>query len=995
MGAMRLAAFAAGASILGVATGGTKALTALRNVSLGLVAAFGLAAFAAARFDKALSEVRAVTGGSAADMAKLRQAALEAGQATMYSATQAAKAEAELARAGISTADIIGGALKGSLDLAASGQLELGESAIIAAQAMNAFKLSGGDVGHIADVISAGAGKSATNVHDMGMAFRQAALLSSQTGLSLEQTVGSLSLFAQNALTGSDAGTSLKVMLQRLVPQSKEAAATMDQIGFSAYDAQGNFIGLSALADVMKNSFSKLTPEARNAAMATIFGSDAVRAATILYEAGASGVDKWVSAVDDTGYATRVAATMTDNLSGDLERLKGALETALIGSGSAANGVLRSMSQALTDVVNWYSRLSPGVQSSVTVMAGLVGVVGLVGSSLLLMLPRIMAVRTELVALGVTAARVRASMMMLGRMGVVVAGIAAISWGVGKLMDQFKEAPPNVTKMANAMVDLAQKGKASGEMSRVFGENLDGIGDAAARLAHPGALDRVGDALYEITHLGMDQDAGLEKARGQIKAIDEALAGLVQAGATKEAAENFRLFAAEAERGGTSTAKFKSLLPGYTEALAGADTQNKLTAGSQAALGDAASMTADDMADQRTEAEKLTDALKTLNGVAIGAAESEIGFRSSLADLTTAVKDNGTSLDVTTDSGRKVKSAYLDAAKGAMEHAQAVAEQTGSIEAGNAAFEADIAVLRQVMDAAGFTDKQIRELTGAYAQLPGAKNTRVGAPGATKAAAELQTLRDKVMAVPPGKHITVKAPTAEAIRALEAAGYSVKRIPGSKNVRITAPTGSAIKNAQALKRELDRLRNKSITITTTRLTIFRNVQRGGGSNQAAKNAAETSRRGGLISGYASGGAVQGFPFGGAVYGPGTSQSDSIPALLSNGEFVIKAASVRRYGATLFEQLNAMRMPAERLSGGGMVSGRRFAGGQAPAAQTAAMMRAVVAELTAASGFTDGQQVTLVVKDGPTLQAYVDSRADGRVHRANGQLVSVLNAGGGM
>uniref|UniRef100_UPI00366EC2C6 phage tail tape measure protein n=1 Tax=Bacillus mobilis TaxID=2026190 RepID=UPI00366EC2C6 len=408
--AMRLAAFAAGAGMLAAATGGRKALEAARTASLGLVAAFGLAAFAAARFEKSMSEVRAVTDGSAGDMKKLSDAALAAGQATKYSATQAANAEAELARAGVSTADIVGGALKGSLDLAASGQLELGESAIISAQAMNAFKLEGRDVGHIADVISAGAGKSATNVHDRGMAFRQAALLSSQTGLSLEQTVGTLSLFAQNALTGSDAGTSLKVMLQRLVPQSKEAAAMMKSIGFSAYDAQGNFVGLTALAGQMKTSFSKLTPEARNAAMATIFGSDAVRAATILYEAGANGVDSWVNAVNDSGYATRVAATMTDNLAGDVERLAGALETALISSGSSANVMLRDMAQVLTSVVNWYSSLSPEVQSTVTVMAGMVGVAGLLGSGLLLMLPRIMAVRRELVALGLTAARTRAAM---------------------------------------------------------------------------------------------------------------------------------------------------------------------------------------------------------------------------------------------------------------------------------------------------------------------------------------------------------------------------------------------------------------------------------------------------------------------------------------------------------------------------------------------------------------------------------------------------------
>ncbi|QXE36213.1 phage tail tape measure protein [Streptomyces sp. GMY02] len=915
--AMRLAAFAAGAGMLAAATGGRKALEAARTASLGLVAAFGLAAFAAARFEKGMSEVRAVTGGSAADMKALSNAALEAGQATIYSATQAANAEAELARAGISTADIVGGALKGSLDLAASGQLELGESAIISAQAMNAFKLAGGDVGHIADVISAGAGKSATNVHDMGQAFRQAALLSSQTGLSLEQTVGTLAMFAQNALTGSDAGTSLKVMLQRLVPQSKEAAAMMDKIGFSAYDAQGNFIGLSALAANMKSSFAGLTPEARNAAMATIFGSDAVRAATILYEAGASGVDSWVKAVDDSGYATRVAATMTDNLAGDVERLAGALETALITSGTSANSMLRDMARWLTNVVNWYSQLPPGVQSSVTAMTGLIGVGGLLGTAMLLLLPRIMTVRRELVALGVTSARTRAAMGGLARIGGVVAVLAAVTYGVSELKKAMRDAPPSTDKLANSLLDFGKKGKASGEIAKAFGKDLGQFGEAVKQIAHPGLQDRL-NHITESVKLLDDADLGfgektmeLAEARDLIGSLDQALAQLVQSGAQDQAAAAFDRFAVEAEKGGTSAEKLLTLLPGYTDALAATDTQGKLAAGSQGELGNELAMTAEEMADQKTAAEELADSLKILNGTSIGAAEGEISFRSSLADLTGAVKDNGRSLDVTTEKGRAVKGAFLDAAKAAMAHAEAVSEQSGTVEAGQAVLEQDIAILKRTMDQAGFTDKQIRELTDAYAQLPGTAETAVTSPGARKAAADLAELRERVMAVPPGKTITVKAPTGAVVKALEDAGYSVKKIPGTKNIRITAPTGTAIANAQALARALNGLRDKNVTITSHYVNLTENRVINTGQGGRGPNA---RANGGIIRRYAAGGdVVQSWPVGGPIYGPGTGTSDSIPALVSNGEYVVKAAAVRKYGVAMFDRLNAMRY----ASGGGV------------------------------------------------------------------------------
>ena len=46
--------------------------------------------------------------------------------------------------------------------------------------------------------------------------------------------------------------------------------------------------------------------------------------------------------------------------------------------------------------------------------------------------------------------------------------------------------------------------------------------------------------------------------------------------------------------------------------------------------------------------------------------------------------------------------------------------------------------------------------------------------------------------------------------------------------------------------------------------------------------------------------------GGPIYGPGTGTSDSIPAYLSNGEYVIRTAAVQKYGVNMFDSLNAMR-----------------------------------------------------------------------------------------
>ena len=323
------------------------------------VAGIGLAAAkVAANFDQAMSGVGAVANASAEEMDKLREAALEAGASTSFSATEAAAAQGELVKAGVSVSDTLGGALTGALGLAAAGQLELADAATISAQAMNLFSLGGEDVTHIADVLAAGANKSAADVSTLGDALRQGGLVAAQTGLDLEDTVGVLSMFADSALVGSDAGTSLKTMLQRLTPQSKEAATKMAELGLAFFDAEGQFVGIDSVAQQLQDSLGGLSDEQRNAALATLFGSDAVRAASILMEGGAAKVNEYTAAVNDQGAASRMAAEQLDNLKGDVEEFSGAIETALIRIGDLSTPALRGVTQGATGFVDVFNEFA-------------------------------------------------------------------------------------------------------------------------------------------------------------------------------------------------------------------------------------------------------------------------------------------------------------------------------------------------------------------------------------------------------------------------------------------------------------------------------------------------------------------------------------------------------------------------------------------------------------------------------------------------------------
>ncbi len=355
-------------------------LTALGNTAgkFGLVAAGGvaLAVRAFANFDEAMSAVAATGDDARGSIDALREAAIEAGSRTKFSATEAANAVEELAKAGVSAADILGGGLNGALDLAAAGNLDVAKAAEIASTSMNQFGLAGSDVPHIADVISAAAGKASGEVADMGLAFSYVGPVASQMGVSIEETAGAIAFLSQSGVGGEKAGNALRGMLTSLTSPSKIAADTMAELGINMYDAQGEFIGLDGMAGALKTSLGGLGEAERNAALGRIFGNEQITAARVLYEGGADAITKWTAAVDDQGYAAETAAIKMDNLKGDLEQLGGSLETALIGTGTGADGPLRDLVQTLGGLVDAYNELPAPIKSVVLASAGLTAGIG-------------------------------------------------------------------------------------------------------------------------------------------------------------------------------------------------------------------------------------------------------------------------------------------------------------------------------------------------------------------------------------------------------------------------------------------------------------------------------------------------------------------------------------------------------------------------------------------------------------------------------------------
>ncbi|WP_353809163.1 phage tail tape measure protein [Agromyces sp. SYSU T00194] len=665
--------------IVGRDRGAASALNDVSNKLLGVGAAtvtgVGIAVKKFADFDQQMSLVQDGTRATTSEMDDLREAALQAGADTKYSATEAAAAIDALGRAGVATDDILSGGLTGALDLAAAGNLDVAQAAEIASVAMVQFKKTGEEVPHIADLLAAGAGKAMGSVEDLSMALNQSGLVASQAGLSIEETTGTLAAFASAGLAGSDGGTSFKTMLQRLNPVSAAARAKMDELGISAYDAQGNFIGMEQYAGVLRNALADLSPEARNAALNVMFGSDAVRAASVLYEQGADGIGEWITATDDAGYAAESAAIQMDNLSGDVELLGGSIETALIKQGSGANGVLRELTQTATGLVNGFAELPPGLQQNLTMLTLLGGSAAVVTGGALKLIPAIDRTRVSLRRLNATGSR---SIKVLGK----GAGLAGVLTGlvVGvSILDQIAHAGDA------AAMGLEELGRAArrGDLDAGFADISSSVGDLdqalELMLGHSvdSEIERWADAVFGWSGV----HGVVDETRTSFQNLGQVLAEMVSSGNVEQAERIFNQVAAAAAEQGFEVEQVKDLMPAYGEALAGAANEQDDMARST----DEATVNLAGLGDEATDTEQkvsdLEDQLRNFGSVTLDTRQAQRDFQQALADAADALEENGKTLDITTEAGRENQDALDDIAKSAADQAASIWASTESEEA--------------------------------------------------------------------------------------------------------------------------------------------------------------------------------------------------------------------------------------------------------------------------------------------------------------------------
>ncbi|TIL34322.1 phage tail tape measure protein [Mesorhizobium sp.] len=908
--------------------------TLTTSLTLPIVGAGAVALKQAADFEKAMNSfaVNAAVAGTAFEEAEKK--AQELGQASVFSSTEAAEGMTELAKVGLDFKTIMGGAAEAMVNLAAANDTGLASSASVVGDVINQFKLSAAQLPGIVDSITGATIESKLSFDDYRAAIGQAGGAAGALGVNFEDFNAVLAATASSFSSGSDAGTSFKVFLTRLVPQSKEAEEEFSKLNLQFFDSQGNMRSMAAIAQELQNKLGKLSQQDLTEKMKTIFGTDALRTAIALMRLGGKGIDDMMGKLKATDSA-EIAATRVKGLWGEIDQLKSALENLSIAIGKS--GFLDFATNIVIQLTDWtqaLATLNPEILKFGTIVAGLVASIGplLLGLGLM---TRAFGVTLQGVAALVGGFRLLSGALLFLGANPIIAALALVGATIAIWATRADEA----TAALRVHEDLIGKvGNAYDQAGRKVGEMTQQLKDQAliaarqsqdvAQKALPDAIDEAINKIEQFDGLLPHAADGLFdlfkqfKDTKDIEAFREAVASIgAQSPELGNLAKQFLDITKPAHDLNVSLQESLNWIGLYTGKI-----NDSEFAAKQAALGiagwkeanTAAATSAKDLGtavdETKTKVEGLSHTITVFRG---GGAEGKLSSETFnvIDGVAQRVEQSKKALDDVSASaetaGSKVKAVADDIAS----HIRTVPDslKTNSI---TPAVDGIITDVQRIKPAA---DEAATGLRAAFTQtddVGGGLNSAI-TTAVDGVISDVQRMPDAAAEAVGGLNSALAGiDTSGAQQAAAAVADPFKALPSIFS-GIFSGLGALIQGGFGNLTSV--IRSLASQIRSEISSIIAALRQAVAQAQALRAQAASSS-----SSSTGGGSQGGFASGGHVRGPGGPKTDSILAWLSDGEFVIQAAAVKKLGVGFLSALNNGFMPSLKslrgFSMGGLADG---------------------------------------------------------------------------
>jgi TP901 family phage tail tape measure protein len=794
-------------------------------------------------------------------------------------------------------------------------------------------------------VLNATVGVGDMKMQDLANAFGSGMVATVKGfGLSITDVGAALAVFGDNNIRGSLAGNQLRMSVMALAKPVSTAGDSLQKLGLTqttlATDMQkgGLKLALEDLVDRMHKA--GISSKEQGQIITDAFGRKAGAGLNILVgqmdrleskypalEKGAKGFGQaWADTQKTFAFQTKALQASFDALMISIgEKIIPPLQSfvsLMLQHKTATIAVTGALAGLLAATVAVSAAMKAAAAASMLWAAGGRAVAVLQGVFEGVAL-KAMYMREAFVAAGGGVAGLKLAFAELGAVGkasVVIGGLALLALAVSKIADLGKSAPPDIDKLTVSLEGLASSGKFSGELQKTFG-NLDGLvtkvkqlntetaksNNTAFGFKIPGLDDAASAIANTINNVSKGKNS-LDSLKGDFKSLDESLSGMASGGHAQAAAKDFNMIRDALKGAGHSTKEINSLFPKYQTALAGLKGDQEATAQSMGLFGQKAVATQQALSSEAQAADGLRQSIEALNAVHRGAFDAETAFYQAMADASKAVKANGRTLDLNSDAGRKNRDVLSQLAAKTEDLVDKKLKEKTSWDQVDKTYRQGRKSLIDAAVAMGDTKKQAQALADELLKAPDAKKLQITVD---KKAAEsdLNAFNAAVKHTPGSKSVTLTALSGAAEKVLEAFGYKVQHLKNG-SVKVTAAAGgalSAIKNVAGALSSLDgRTAHTTIYSDHVNTTIYRT-------------------KGSLhdVVGGATGGLFTGKSFrysgGGLVSGPGTGTSDDVFApWVSNGEFVMKEAAVRKYGERFMQDLNDGRLHMPHFAKGGKV-----------------------------------------------------------------------------
>ncbi len=231
---------------------------------------------------------------------------------------------------------------------------------------MTPFGMAAERAGEAADVFAYAQANSNTTVEALGEAMKYAAPTADAFGMTLQDTAAAMGVLANAGIKGSQGGTTLNAMLRDMKKNADNGRIAIGKTKVALTNADGSYRSYAAIIRDIDKATSSMTASQRDAALGAIFGDESLKGILATLKQGPDALDAMTEGMYACGSAAEdMAATMGDNLKGDLAILESGAQEMAIALSDWLMPAARGVVQGVTDLIGKFNALDDGTKNTI------------------------------------------------------------------------------------------------------------------------------------------------------------------------------------------------------------------------------------------------------------------------------------------------------------------------------------------------------------------------------------------------------------------------------------------------------------------------------------------------------------------------------------------------------------------------------------------------------------------------------------------------------